>query len=96
MAESHGDGLLDFVYGILPVAESPRAESNAWDGVAWKKACRVHGKWEPSRLTTGHTVVKFNEVPGHGEGVVQSGVWRMTLLNAAVKHVRATRLSLWL
>lgn len=34
MTESYGDSLLDLVYGTLPVAECPRAECDARDGVA--------------------------------------------------------------
>jgi hypothetical protein len=34
MIESHGDGLLDLVYGILPVAERPGSEGDARNGVA--------------------------------------------------------------
>lgn len=34
MTESHRDGLLDLVYGTLPVAEGPRAECDARDSVA--------------------------------------------------------------
>jgi hypothetical protein len=34
MTESHGDGLLDLVYGILSVAERPGSERDARNGVA--------------------------------------------------------------
>lgn len=34
MTEPHGNGLLDLVYGILPVAERPGSEGDARNGVA--------------------------------------------------------------
>jgi hypothetical protein len=34
MTESDGDGLLDLVYGTLPVADAPRAESDTWNEIA--------------------------------------------------------------
>jgi hypothetical protein len=47
MAKSYGYGLLDFVNGILPIAERPRAKGNAWNGVAWERkksaVCKVSG-----------------------------------------------------
>ena len=46
MAKSYGYGLLDLVNGILPIAESPRAKSNAGNGVAWRRkraVCKVSG-----------------------------------------------------
>lgn len=46
MAKSYGYGLLDFVNGTLPIAESPRAKGNAWNGVAWEeKKCSVQSEW---------------------------------------------------